>query len=76
MRSVEVCCCGNVLRIGARIPIRTSPCRCQKPGPGPTTRAAGWLPDDVPRHQFEERRRVGLPVLTDVERAAYGRKWG
>ena len=33
------------------------------------------IPDSVPRHQVEERRRLGLPVLTDAERSAFEGSW-
>jgi hypothetical protein len=70
----ESCCCGNVLR-DTFIRIVVSPCKCPEPGPGPSTHSIEWLPDDVPRKQYEERKRIGLPVLTDAEKAAYGKEW-
>ena len=33
------------------------------------------IPDSVPRQQVEERRRLGLPVLTDIERSAFEGNW-
>jgi hypothetical protein len=70
----EFCCCGNALR-ETSVKIVVSPCRCDEPGPGQRTQPVRWLPDDVPKRQYEQRKRVGLPVLTDAEKAAYGPEW-
>lgn len=69
---MERCCCGNVLR-ESRSRIRVSPCRCAKPAPGPR-RFVGptTLPDGsfgVTKRQYEQRTRLGLPPITEIERS-------
>ena len=70
----EVCCCGNVTDVGVEYVRRVSPCRCAEPGvEGRVTRERVGLPDWVSEKHYEQRKRTGLPMLTDVERAATSR---
>lgn len=72
----EVCICGN--KLGEReYTLRVSPCRCASPGLGPrVARAFEEVPDYVSPQQYAERKRLGLPVVTDIERSAFGdRRW-
>ena len=63
----EHCVCGN--RLGeSRVTIRRSPCRCDVPGPGPSVSfQVVALPDTVLRKQYDERKRLGLPVVAQIE---------
>jgi len=71
---MESCACGNILR-ECPVTIRVHPCRCEKPGNG-KRRAPIWgIPDDLPRKQYEERKRLNLPVLTDMERSGFRERW-
>ena len=63
---MEKCCCGNVLDAQTETRIKVYPCRCSQPGVEHTSR--GTKLPDVPRGQKEERERLGLPVLTDIEK--------
>ena len=73
------CVCGN--RLESR-PYRVvvSPCKCVQPGPGRSTlHHEDLLYDDqfVSEKQVRERRRLGLPAITDLEKSFYrenGRK--
>ena len=70
------CVCGNTESLPEGFTMRLLICRCNKPGPG--KRAGGRateVPDRVPRAQVEERRRVGLPVMTDIEKSAFTSRW-
>lgn len=70
------CVCGNDLPNPPRgFDVIQGPCRCEIPGPyrhatltGPTT-----LPDGeyggVSERQYDERTRLGLPPVTDLERS-------
>jgi len=68
--SQEICCCGNITRDDARCEVRLRVCRCEHPGPG---RRAGDTPFDVlseiPESQYIERKRLGLPVVGELEAA-------
>ncbi len=66
------CVCGNELESTPAYKLRVSPCRCEAPGPGARTLQTG-LPWHLFEKQYEERRRLGLPLLTDTERAARSR---
>ena len=65
------CCCGNVLE--RDLPYRSvkSPCLCEAVGPrGRSGRRnepqLGWVTEE----QRQERRRLGLPEVTDIEKGA------
>lgn len=70
----ERCVCGNVLatRPGqGTFTVTSRPCRCEDPGPG--SRQGHYepaLPGWVSRRQYEERTRLGLPVVANIERKA------
>lgn len=67
------CSCGN--RLEER-PFRivVSPCRCHLPGHG---RSVAALPESflddafVNETQYRERKRLGLPIATEVEKSLY-----
>ena len=63
---MEHCCCGNTLDAGKQTRIKVYPCRCSEPGVKRTTR--GTPTPGVPKGQKAEREKLGLPVLTDIER--------
>ena len=68
---MERCVCGRMLDLND-VEIVRSPCRCDVPGPGPRTLEAPGV--KVPKYQYEQRRKLGLPVETPVELAAR-RRW-
>lgn len=77
MEVVESCACGNELRRkgkadGLVVKIRRSPCRCEKAGRGASIIASG-IPNDLTEGHVNERRKLGLPLMTDLERAQFGR---
>jgi len=62
------CCCGNELEAGRGYRVRMSPCRCVEVGPlGRSGRRGGANLEWVTEGQREERRRLGLPEVTDIE---------
>ena len=69
----ERCCCGNTLRSNTTVEIIRKPCQCKEPGPGRRQTKCMDLPDDIvtPR-QYEQRTRLGLPVIAPSERET---KW-
>lgn len=73
--SLETCCCGNILRTDARCRVIVHPCMCKARGTGRRRAPTPWLPDDLPRIQYEERKAAGLPVLTDFENAGFREEW-
>ena len=73
---IEVCVCGNTLSQcrcpdPGKLKIRRSPCRCEEPGPGHTTAPGPWLPQALTEQHVSERRKLGLPMLTDIEKHAF-----
>lgn len=73
----EHCCCGNKLRDCAAT-IRRSPCECPVPGPGRRTlRGMVLIPEGVTRGQYDERKRLDMPLLTPLEETVFSsREWG
>jgi hypothetical protein len=69
--NVESCCCGNVLRTGTRCRIIIHPCQCEKPGPAKRRPPMTMLPKQVTEEVYEQRKRLGLPIMTESERAAF-----
>jgi hypothetical protein len=66
----EVCCCGNVLRDDRAAAMRVSPCRCDSPGDGSSVlQHPRGIPDEVYEKQYNQRRRLGLPIVTPFEEA-------
>lgn len=65
----RACVCGNVLeRRGAGTwTMRCSPCSCASPGPRVGQLRHGLHPR-IGRVQYEERTRLGLPLIADCER--------
>ena len=64
-----VCCCGNDLsKTPVDFKVTMSPCQCDKPS-GPRRSLRAGLPSYVFAKQYAERKRLGLPLETDVERA-------
>lgn len=79
---IETCCCGNVLAQcrcfhADKMKIRRSPCRCEEPGPGPTTVSReDPLPTGITENHYNERKRTGIPMVTPIERTQfYDKKW-
>ncbi len=69
---MEFCCCGNLLDKKIKTRVTMYPCKCDTPLKSIHRRAPLiGVSDRIPKHQVEERRRVGLPDCTDVERAAF-----
>jgi hypothetical protein len=69
----EDCVCGNTLREASEYAFRVvrSPCRCAVPGPSRrTTLEREPSLEHVSRRQYHERKRLGLPLLTPLERDA------
>lgn len=64
---MERCVCGNPLRV-TTVSITRSPCRCPAPGPGRSQLPSHDLPGWLRKSQYEERKRLGLPVIADAER--------
>jgi len=64
------CVCGNVLE---KRPFRAviSPCRCATPGPGRSTAARESFLDHISERQYRERTRLGLPVVTEIEKSHF-----
>jgi hypothetical protein len=70
----ESCCCGNVTDASVEYVRRVSPCRCKKPGTGGcVTKNLYGLPDWVSEKHYQQRKRTGLPMITDIEQAATSR---
>ena len=69
----ESCVCGNVLDSEKAIVVRVSPCRCVRRGGGRRQSGVSVLPGWVGEEQYTERKRLGLPVVTDIERGADAR---
>jgi hypothetical protein len=72
---METCCCGNVTRPEVEVVIRLLVCRCAAPGRG---KRQGRRKADIERvqeKQWHERKRLGLPVMTDVEKALENETW-
>lgn len=69
-----LCCCGNELEPNPSYRVRHSPCRCAKPHSGQRTLIPRNLPDFVTERQMKDRKRLGLPVVTDIEWASE-RRW-
>jgi hypothetical protein len=71
--ATERCCCGIELRSNTTVEIIRKPCQCKSPGPGRRQGKCSDLPDDIvtPR-QYEQRKRLGLPVLAPSEKET---KW-
>lgn len=68
-RAREECVCGNVLRTGLVVRVRVLVCRCASPGRGPrVARGAMWDAGKVTRQTYEERTRLGLPLIAPCER--------
>ena len=68
MSPQEHCCCGNVLRL-SRVTVRSSPCKCGRPGPGPSVtkfRMKDYL-RGVTETAYDERPPLGLPFKTGSE---------
>ena len=68
-RRVTRCICGN--RLGDRprgFTVRQSPGSCEHPGPGKRTASQTDLPFWVTKKQYEDRKRLGLPIVTPLER--------
>jgi len=67
----EHCCCGNKLR-DCRVTIRISPCACAEPGPGSRTlEGLVLIPTGVTRSQYNERKRLAMPLLTPLEEGMF-----
>ncbi len=69
-----LCCCGNKLEPDPSFTVRQAPCKCKAPGPGRRQAAPHGIPDHVFEQQYNERKRLGLPIETDMERGVR-RKW-
>jgi hypothetical protein len=67
---MEHCVCGNSLR-PTEVKITVSPCKCRKPGPGRRTVLREFVLDEnrVTPTQYAERKRLGLPVITEIEKS-------
>ncbi len=65
------CVCGNVLE-QRPFEVRVSPCRCTEPGPGRRTvpRESFLNENEVTPTQYAQRKRLGLPVVTEIEKSA------
>jgi hypothetical protein len=52
--------------------VMRSPCRCKTPGQGRSVLVhEPAVPDGVTEEQYAERKRVGLPPITEVERSLF-----
>ena len=69
---MEFCCCGNCLDHKIKTRVTKYPCSCEKPL-RKIHRSAPIIgvSDRIPKYQVEERRKLGLPVCTDIERSAF-----
>lgn len=73
------CVCGKILETcrcqGVKVKITQSPCRCARPDSGPRTlRRQNPLDGVFSETQYNERKRLGLPLATDIEKSA-SRRW-
>lgn len=70
----NVCCCGNDLpdRSPSRVLVTYKPCRCdvEVAGKGSRIGAEPIMTQGVSKEHFEQRRRLGLPLQTPMERSA------
>ncbi len=68
------CCCGNERNAKPEgFKVTRSPCCCKRPA-GSRRKIATGLPWHVFEAQFNERKRLGLPIQTDREKEARS-KW-
>lgn len=66
----EECCCGNTLRSGLAFRMRSSPCRCEEPGPGSRcAEVRHGIPSYVFKKQWAERTKLNLPLETQQEKS-------
>jgi hypothetical protein len=75
--ALERCVCGNELGRDRACPVTRSPCRCETPGPGPSVlnrQLSAVSLEHVSRRQYHERRRLGLPLLSPLERSVLRRE--
>ncbi len=71
----HLCCCGNEISAKPKgFKLTSSPCQCEKQGPGRGTMQHPGIPSHVFKKQWEERRRAGLPMETDTEKGVR-KKW-
>jgi hypothetical protein len=73
---MERCCCGNELR-STPVQITVSPCCCEEPGKGRSfLRVVPAIPQGITRQHYTERKKLGLPLMTDAERTQFvDRTW-
>ena len=65
---MTLCICGNQIGPDRGYRMTTSPCRCDKPGPGRSIASRESFLDDISPQQYAERTRLGLPVVTEIEK--------
>ena len=74
---MEVCICGNVLDSLKKIEVRMLTCRCAAPGGGKRQgRREEAIPRGLTKGHYDERKKLGLPLMTDAEKSQFGRSWG
>ncbi len=65
---MTLCICGNELSQKPKFKFTIQPCRCDAPGPG---RRQGRVLDGIHefcgKKQYQDRKRLGLPLMTDTE---------
>lgn len=66
---MRLCVCGNEIGSDPGFRVTYSPCRCDAPGPYRTTLGRESILDDITATQYAERKRTGLPLVTDSERS-------
>ena len=68
------CVCGNHLSDKPTVKSTMSPCKCDAPGPGRTVLVARHgIPEFCFERQYEQRTRLGLPLMTDIEKSVRSR---
>ena len=57
------------------VQIRVFPCKCIRPGTERRKPPKGYPDEPYMREQYEQRKALGLPVLTDGEKAGFHERW-
>ena len=68
---MTVCGCGNTLSLLPTFKVTMHTCRCDDPGKDRSTPPHLDLMSYVTELQFNERRRIGAPLLTPAEKSSW-----
>jgi hypothetical protein len=66
---MTLCVCGNVIGPDRGYRMTCSPCQCKKPGEGRSTILRESFLDDISPQQYAQRKRLGLPIVAEIEKS-------